>query len=373
MLIKSQADLVRINSLLDKKVPPYRKAYSDRTAWIMACLSELAYLRFNPLLPNGEDVDWLRKKVLRVLNDDKKSSFDTLVDMFAYNHNEEREKLEADLQNLKIDITNIEMFDCNETQAILVPYDDFIVLAFRGTERKSIKDIKADANAKISQCETGGRIHSGFKEAFEEAALDIQKKLNKDTTLQDKPLFITGHSLGGALATIAAKKLSHKGGIAACYTFGSPRVGDEEWIADIKTPVYRIVNAADCVTMLPPGDETITVIALLCRYIGRFIAWLRFPVIPQLAKLFEQWLISNYGGYIHSGDMRYMTNCKNGQYNDVKLLYSASIFRRIRGWLVKKYTWEKFLSDHSISIYREKLMIIAEKRNPDKLNAPLAE
>ena len=73
------------------------------------------------------------------------------------------------------------------------------------------------------------------------------------------PLFITGHSLGGALAMIAAKKITHKGGNAACYTFGSPRVGDEVWISNIKTPLYRVVNAADCVTMLPPGAVPIEI------------------------------------------------------------------------------------------------------------------
>lgn len=41
----------RANNLLDKSLPTCRQAYSDRTAWLMACLSELAYRRFNPLFP----------------------------------------------------------------------------------------------------------------------------------------------------------------------------------------------------------------------------------------------------------------------------------------------------------------------------------
>ena len=44
----------RVNSLLDKSFPSYRQAYSDRKAWLMACLSELAYIRFNPLFPNSK-------------------------------------------------------------------------------------------------------------------------------------------------------------------------------------------------------------------------------------------------------------------------------------------------------------------------------
>ena len=77
------------------------------------------------------------------------------------------------------------------------------------------------------ECETGGKIHSGFNEAFSQVSVEIQTILNKEE-YKNKPLFITGHSLGGALAVIAAKKLTHKGGMAACYTFGSPRVGDVE-------------------------------------------------------------------------------------------------------------------------------------------------
>jgi len=347
-LANSEIELNHIKSLLDKNVPSYRQAYSDRTAWIMACISELAYIRFNPLFSNTEQKDYFVDNISKLVNENRKSSLLKLIDLVGYDHHKEKEKLESGVSTLRMKL--LETFDSNGTQAILVSNDMFIVLAFRGTEATSIKDIKADAKAKTTQCETGGRIHAGFKEAFEQVALDIQKMLDEDE-FQKKPLFITGHSLGGALATIAAKKLSHKGGIAACYTYGSPRVGDEEWIAHIKTPVYRLVNAADCVTMLPPGSETITVIS----WISRFIPW--------FGKSLSPWLLSKFGGYLHGGNMRYLTNCRSGQYNNVKLLYSVSIFFRIKGLIIKKLPWKKFLADHSISVYRKKLAIVAQNRN----------
>ena len=178
---------------------------------------------------------------------------------------------------------------------------------------------------------------------------DICEELSKDS-LKDKPLFITGHSLGGALATIAAKKLSHEGGIAACYTFGSPRVGDEEWIADIKTPVYRLVNAADCVTMLPPGTELMTVLSWMCQ------------LIPSFGETLSS-MVLKASGYIHGGNMRYLTNCSSGHYDNVRLLYSVGFLYRAKGWLIKKLPWNHLLADHTIGIYRKKLMVIAEKRN----------
>jgi len=348
ILANSEIESDQIESLLDKNVPSHRQAYSDRIAWVMASLSELAYLRFNPLFSNDQQKEYFLESISKLINENKKSSLFKLIDLIGYDHHKEQEKLEAELGTLRMKL--LKTFDSNGTQAILVSNDRFMVLAFRGTEATSIKDIKADAKAKSTQCETGGRIHVGFKEAFEEVALDIQKKLNEDE-FQKMPLFITGHSLGGALATIAAKKLSHKGGIAACYTFGSPRVGDEEWIARIKTPVYRLVNAADCVTMLPPGTETITV-----------MGWI-FQFIPWVGEALSSWLLSKFGGYLHGGYMRYLTNCRSGQYHNVKLLYSVSIFFRIKGVLIKKLPWKKFLTDHSISVYRKKLVIVAQNRN----------
>ena len=98
-----------------------------------------------------------------------------------------------------------------------------------------------------------GKVHAGFSKAFEQIAADIQKSLAKKK-YQEKSLFITGHSLGGALATVAIKRLTHEAGISACYTFGSPRIANKNWIVGIKTPIYRLVNAADPVPMLPPSS-----------------------------------------------------------------------------------------------------------------------
>ncbi len=366
ILANSPAEQDRVNNLLNKDVPSYRQAYSDRTAWIMACLSELAYIRFNSLFSGDRNKkDFFNKfseLVDKKLDDEnKKSEALRLVGFAAYDSNEEKQKLETELSTLNLEL--LETFNQDGTQAILVSNDSFIALAFRGTEATSTKDIKTDLDAKMIPCETDGKIHSGFKKAFDavvsdETAKNIQARINQNDC-ETKPLFITGHSLGGALATIAAKRLSHERGIAACYTFGSPRVGDDEWITDIKTPIYRLVNAADCVTMLPPGDEIINIIS----WVPRLVAWCRLPFVSGWFGSFGRWLLLNFGGYIHCGNMRYMTNCKSGQYNDVELLYSVSFFRRVMGWLTKKKPWKKFLSDHSISVYRKKLQIIAERRN----------
>jgi len=348
ILVNSETDQNNINNLLNKDIPSYRQAYSDRTAWVMSCMSELAYIRFNPLFSDDKKKGYFLEKISRLIDKNKKSSLVKLLDIVGYDHTKEKEKLEDELGVLKMQL--IETFDTDGTQAILVSFKNSIILAFRGTEATSIKDIKADANAISTACETGGNIHSGFKLSYECVRLDIEKKLSEEE-FKDKPLFISGHSLGGALATVAAKKIKHKGGIAACYTFGSPRVGDEEWIQGIKAPVYRLVNAADCVTMLPPSSESITVVGWLLQF------------LPYVGKSLRKMLLANFGGYLHCGDMRYLTNCATGKYENVKLLYAVSLFYRIKGLVVKKLPWKRFLSDHSISVYRKKLTIIAHKKN----------
>lgn len=350
-IIKSDSDRKMVDSLLDKDIPTYRQAYSDRTAWLMACLSELAYLRFNALFSDQQHKDYFIEKVSDLVSSSKVSALHKLMSLIDYNADEEKKKLEDQLDVLRMGL--LTPFDKNGTQAILISFKDSVVLAFRGTEATSIKDIKSDARAVSTACDSGGMIHSGFKDAFDDVRFDIEKRLAKDDVV-NKPLYITGHSLGGALAIVAAKKLEHPGGLAACYTYGSPRVGDEDWIEEIKTPIYRVVNAADCVTMLPPSSETITV-----------MGWI-FQFIPYVGKKVRTILLSKFGGYLHCGDMRYLTNCTGNSFKDVELLYSVSLFYRIKGLIMKKLPWKAFLSDHSISIYRNKLAIIATKRNKEK-------
>jgi len=347
LLINSIAEKKEIEHLLDKKMPNYRQAYSDRTSWLMACISELAYVRFNPIFKDSTK-EYFLKEISKLVDENKVKSLHSLIDLVGYDAKEEKKTLKENVEFLKFKL--VETFDHNGSQAILLENDAYIFLGFRGTEATSIKDIKADTNAVQIACETGGNIHSGFNTAFNQLSVEIQTVLDK-SEFTSKPLFITGHSLGGALATVATKKLIHKGGIAACYTFGSPRVGDAEWTMDIKTPIYRIVNAADPVTMLPPGAETIDA-----------FAWL-FGLIPHFGETISKILLSKFGGYFHAGDMRYLTDCKNANYNNVKLLYSVSILFRIKAFLKKKVSFLKIPADHSISIYRSKLKVIAKNRN----------
>lgn len=133
---------------------------------------------------------------------------------------------------------------------------DALVLAFRGTEMKGLRfvpGIIADLKISMVKEKNGGLVHSGFSEVLDEiwkgkvnlkGFLDKRKKENPSLKI-----FLTGHSLGGALSLIAAARYPE----ADCvYTFGCPRAGNREFGESIKASVFRIVNNNDAITTLPP-------------------------------------------------------------------------------------------------------------------------
>jgi triacylglycerol lipase len=335
-------------TLLELSTPEYRKAYSDRTAWLMACISELAYIRFEPLIKGGFDEKRILERLEVMLNNPKTDKMLELLRLVSYDHEKNLKKLVKELATLKFEIKK--RFDEDGTQAILISNGSMLVLAFRGTEVDRVKDIKSDLNAFQEDCSTLGKVHKGFSDAYKKVGpLIVDELAQPDYAKQ--ALYITGHSLGGAIATLATKRLKHVGGHAATYTFGAPRVGNEDWIASIKTPVYRIVNSADIVPMLPPGGMLVDSIGWIAK------------LIPAYGSDVSKWLRDNFAGYMHGGNMRFLSNCKKGSYSDVKLLYSVEFWRRVRALMHRLSPWSKLASDHSMTVYRQKMYVIAKLRN----------
>jgi triacylglycerol lipase len=140
--------------------------------------------------------------------------------------------------------------------AYLAEGDELIVLSFRGTQ--SLINWKTNLTARLIHPDATDRnlkVHEGFYGAFvmltdgAQGILDKMRQL-KTTTNGLIPIYITGHSLGGALAQIASAVLGDDQ-VAACYTFGSPRVGNIYFDLWVKPPSYRLVNYADIVPQVP--------------------------------------------------------------------------------------------------------------------------
>ena len=138
------------------------------------------------------------------------------------------------------------MFDVDGTQAFCWNDGAIACVAFRGTEPTDWNDIKADLKIRKVKCPTGF-VHRGFRDALNEVWQDISKWLTKQ---KKEHVFFTGHSLGGALATLAASRWNTE--TTHLYTFGSPRVGGKKFIQSFKTNHrYRFRNNNDIVTKVP--------------------------------------------------------------------------------------------------------------------------
>jgi triacylglycerol lipase len=151
---------------------------------------------------------------------------------------------------------NFHFFDTGETQAYMIANQDLVVLAFRGTETYNLRDWMTDFKIRMVEVWGVGRVHRGFLAAIDHIWDEILSTLAKFRN-DNQALLITGHSLGAALATLAAAKLNMNGlPVDGLYTFGSPRVGNiafAEWFnADFRTKAFRFVNNNDVITRIPP-------------------------------------------------------------------------------------------------------------------------
>jgi hypothetical protein len=119
------------------------------------------------------------------------------------------------------------------------------VVAFRGTDKDDPSDLADDGNALKIPWERGGKVHAGFAGALADVRNDVEKALQGITC---RTLF-TGHSLGAALATLLAGIRTPD----ALYTFGSPLVGDSDFVATLNNVKnFRYVDCCDIVTRIPP-------------------------------------------------------------------------------------------------------------------------
>ena len=141
-----------------------------------------------------------------------------------------------------------EFVTADSTDCYVASQRDWVVVAFRGTEPDAWQDILTDVNIVLVPWQTG-LVHLGFKNAFDlmRPALDpILKRLAPGRTL-----WFCGHSLGAALATLAADHYAARG---VC-TFGSPRVGDlvfaNAFNKKLSGKTLRYVNDHDVVTHVP--------------------------------------------------------------------------------------------------------------------------
>jgi hypothetical protein len=190
------------------------------------------------------------------------------VSMLAYGSESFiRPRLEADEDTLPSTL-DLRVFtdDDHGAQCSVISGDQFAILAFRGTRVEQFPDpiklfevpfvdtidLWTDTNFAIPPA---SHIHPGFLASFE-AVWQQGIPAYLDDTLGGRDgrraIWFTGHSLGAALATIAADRYG-KDAARGLYTFGSPRVGDQTFASQFAIPCFRFVNDVDFVPHLPPS------------------------------------------------------------------------------------------------------------------------
>lgn len=139
-------------------------------------------------------------------------------------------------------------FDVDGAQCHAVWNKEEYILCFRGTEPDELSDVLADLNAIPRGSMTHGWVHSGFRNELDKLWEQLVEHMN---THQKKKLYVTGHSLGAAMATVATSRIEEFRDVEQLTTFGSPRVGTRGFVKHIKTPHKRVVNNNDIVTRVP--------------------------------------------------------------------------------------------------------------------------
>jgi triacylglycerol lipase len=161
-------------------------------------------------------------------------------------------------------------FDREGTQAFLAKGRGFNVLAFRGTQPPNFEALVEALRGKIGlepfrglagrelrdllddldirrvafDGSSKAQVHRGFLRALDRVWHQIDPLL----AAAQGPVWYTGHSLGAALALLAAARRPP----AALFTFGEPLVGNEAFGRLGQFPHFRFVNCSDVVTQVPP-------------------------------------------------------------------------------------------------------------------------
>lgn len=227
--------------------------------------------------------------------DDRNAYWAAKLSVVSYEHETEA-SLQTALRELRVPFEEAIVFHASETDAknplgqftgtsgIYVRTRTAGFLVFRGSEDGKHNDVITDATvvqipARIGLNEaTEGRVHLGFHTALHSVWEPLREKMKRRHGDGQLPLYVMGHSLGGAVGTLAMhqllfdeclnSKLARLDVLSRCkkeyvpvkalYTFGSPRTGNEEFMTmlanrtrETGTKVFRFVNEGDQVSMLP--------------------------------------------------------------------------------------------------------------------------
>lgn len=166
----------------------------------------------------------------------------------------------------RIDFGDIFIIQTKYVIALGIRTGRVTIIAIRGTVE--LNDWLINLNIKHEEIISHStfKFHFGFHKAISECFDPIYSEIIKSTD-KEVPIYITGHSLGGAMAAILhaywgekpllnsslyyyLKQKEHMQ-THSCYTFGMPRYGNSAVVDSLPSP-YHFYNEKDIVPTIPP-------------------------------------------------------------------------------------------------------------------------
>jgi len=161
----------------------------------------------------------------------------------------------TEFMRIKYEDYDVKYYGNKGADAYVLEDDNDVIVVCRGTEVKQIADVKADLSISRTSA-IQGKIHIGFNHYVDKIWAGILTR-GMDAKKNNKALWLTGHSLGAAMATIMAYRFATYDlgpTPSGLFTYGSPRVGNRKFINYFNTLPFehhRWVNDGDIVTKIP--------------------------------------------------------------------------------------------------------------------------
>ena len=144
-----------------------------------------------------------------------------------------------------------------DTRGFVATGDQATIIGFSGTDPPVLANWLTNVDVAMT-LHGRERIHAGFLRATLAVLPTLESALRRLHT-SGRPLYIVGHSLGAALAVVAARLIASEGAlsVSAVYAFGMPRTGDKAFSdacgALLGSKIYRLVHGDDIVPGVPFG------------------------------------------------------------------------------------------------------------------------
>lgn len=133
----------------------------------------------------------------------------------------------ADVALAKEGVVTWRTFKRQGTEGTVAIFPDHIRVAFRGSDEKG--DWQDNFDMSWVQSDEG-EVHSGFSTQLDRVLPEMRAFIEQQQGVRQRPVYLTGHSLGGALAILAANAFSLGGiDVGGVYTFGAPKVGSVQF------------------------------------------------------------------------------------------------------------------------------------------------